>query len=58
MSSNKSILLDVVFMIMTCIVPQTLTLMAQERHALLVGIPDYQQYTDNDASLPKGKYGR
>ena len=53
MSSNKSILLNVVIMIMTCIVPQPLTLMAQERHALLVGISDYPQYLDNDASWPK-----
>ena len=53
MSSNRSILLNVVIMIMTCIVPQPLTLMAQERHALLVGISDYPQYTDNDASWTK-----
>ena len=53
MSSNRSILLNVVIMIMTCIVPQPLTLTAQERHALLVGISDYPQYTDNDASWPK-----
>ena len=57
MSSNRSILLNVVIMIMTCIVPQPLTLMAQERHALLVGVSEYSQYTDNnDASWSKKKY--
>ncbi len=53
MSANKSILLNVIIMIMTCIAPQPLTLMAQGRHALLVGISEYPQYSDNDASWPK-----
>ena len=40
-------------MITTCILPQPWGLMAQEKHALLVGISEYPQYTDNDASWTK-----
>lgn len=38
--------------------PQPLTLMAQERHALLVGISEYPQYSDNDSPWPKEKNGK
>lgn len=52
MKSNSSILLYMIIMITTCILPQPWGLMAQEKHALLVGISEYPQYTDNDASWP------
>ena len=53
MKSNSSILLYMIIMITTCILPQPWGLMAQEKHALLVGISEYPQYTDNDASWTK-----
>ena len=52
MKSNKSKRRCLIIMSMVCMALCPLGLEAQDKHALLIGISDYPQYSDNDASWP------